>query len=174
MSIYVLRSDNLVKIGFTENLRGRVQAIVAMVPVPVEFVGHMPGGRDLEVHLHERFRTHRFSGEWFVETENMRTAFDLLLTAGLPEAPTVKGMKRAAEKEYASALANRIKDAAAARWPQLSIGERVSAFQADIGWNKGRAKDAFYSHPRMAIRAFELEELEAWLSATPSTTKTPA
>lgn len=164
MSIYVLRSDNLLKIGFTDDIRGRVQSIISMIPVPVEFVGHMPGGREVEAHFHHIFRESRFSGEWFVETAEMRLAFEAILIPGLPSAPTDKSAKRVAEIRKMSALSARIKDAAASRWPSLSKGERLSRFQSEIGWNKARAKDAFYAHPKMALRGFELEELEAWLS----------
>src|SRR5690606_37164476 len=87
MTIYVLRSDDLVKIGFTDDLHRRVQAIIAAVPVPVEFVGYMPGTREVEAHLHRQFAAHRFSGEWYVETPDMRRIFGGLLIQRLPSKP---------------------------------------------------------------------------------------
>src|SRR6187551_1500485 len=99
MSIYVLRSDNLVKIGFSENLRNRVQSIIATIPVPVEFVGHMPGGRDFEAHLHEIFAESRFSGEWFVESDKMRSLFETLLIARLPRPQTRAEIRKTSEKK---------------------------------------------------------------------------
>jgi hypothetical protein len=97
MSVYVLRSDNLVKIGFSDQLSTRVHTIIQAAMVPVEFVGHMPGGREVEAHLHSLFADRRFSGEWFVESREMRILFDALLIPKMPEAPTRKRERRALE-----------------------------------------------------------------------------
>lgn len=165
MSIYVLRSDNLVKIGFSDNLRQRVQSIISSVPVPVEFVGHMPGGMDLEAHLHERFAAHRFSGEWFVETDDMRAAFDAILTPRLPEQEKEESKKKRIDVSVVNDLSARIRTAIANRWPHLSKADRITALAGELGWNATRVKDLYYHDPRVAIRAFELAEIEEWLSA---------
>ncbi|WP_455271206.1 GIY-YIG nuclease family protein [Rhizobium herbae] len=163
MSIYVLRSDNLVKIGFSDNLRNRVQAIVATVPVPVEFVGHMPGGRDLEAHLHEIFDASHFSGEWFVETEAMRSLFDMVLIPLMPIPETQEEIKRTAEKTDTQKISQQVKDAAVERWPTKSKSEVINALAIDLGWSRTRAKDFFYADPRIALRAYELQEVDKWL-----------
>lgn len=55
----------------------------------------MPGNRDVEKHLHEKFATSRFSGEWFVETPAMRVVFEALLTPHMPViTPREKVQKR--------------------------------------------------------------------------------
>lgn len=166
MSIYVLRSDNLVKIGFSEGLRKRVQSIIGMVPVPVEFVGHMPGCREVEAHLHARFASTHFSGEWFVETPEMAAVFAAILTPNLPEIETDRQKKRTAEASAKTELSESVRNACEAKWPSLSKAARVDALAADLGWNRGRAKDLYYSHTKMALRAFELQEIEAWLLET--------
>lgn len=166
MSIYVLRSDNLVKIGFSEHLRTRVNAIIAATPVPVEFVGHMPGGRDLEAHLHERFAAHRFSGEWFVETPAMRDAFESILTPRLPAGEqALPAKKRTVDPEASRILAARIRNAAAQCWPDRGKVERVDALAERLGWNRSRVFGLYYSDTRVALRAFEQEELDSWLEA---------
>ncbi|APG91122.1 GIY-YIG nuclease family protein [Sinorhizobium americanum] len=164
MSIYVLRSDNLVKIGFTDDLRARVQAIVAAVPVPVEFVGHMPGGREVEAHLHGVFAQSLFAREWFVETPAMRSLFETILIPNLPEVATQKQRKRTAQTEAQAELSTRVRDAAEQRWPRLSKAERVEALAADLGWNRGRAKDLYYADPRVSLRDFERAELDVWFA----------
>ena len=165
MSIYVLRSDNLVKVGFTDDLRQRVQSIIAAVPVPVEFVGHMPGGRDVEAHLHERFAAHRFSGEWFVETDQMRAVFETILTPRLPAAPeTEKEKKRRGAVSELKATSARLRGTAEHLWPLLSQADRLSAVAEELEWTRSRVKDVFYADPRVAIRAHEQAELDAWFS----------
>lgn len=163
MSIYVLRSDNLIKIGFSDNLRQRVQSIISSVPVPVEFVGHMPGGIDLEAHLHERFAAHRFSGEWFVETDEMRAVFEAILTPRLPEQEKEDSRKKRADASVVNDVSERIRAAVASRWPLLSKGDRIVALAGELGWNVARVKDLYYRDQRVAVRAFELAEIEEWL-----------
>lgn len=164
MTIYVIRSDNLVKIGFSDDIRVRVRSIIASVPVPVEFAGHMPGDREVERHLHQRFAEARFSGEWFVETDQMRACFDALLIPGLPDAETPKHRRRRANEAAVWMLSQRIKDEAAKRWPGASKGERLKAFAETLGWNPSRARDVYYGDRRVIVRAEEMQELERFLS----------
>lgn len=165
MSIYVLRSDNLVKIGFSDNLRNRVQSIVSTVPVPVEFVGHMPGDRDMEKHLHDIFDASHFSGEWFVETPAMTVFFETILIPNMPQIETVKQQKRKAEQSETKSVQERVRQVANARWPLLSKADQVLAIAAALGWTRSRAKDLFYGEPRMVLRAFEQADLDALLSS---------
>jgi hypothetical protein len=163
MSIYVLRSDNLVKIGFSDDLRHRVTAIISMVPVPVEFVGHMPGDREIEAHLHNRFQAHRFSGEWFVETKEMRLVFEVILTASLPDLPERERRDRLEQREAQKSLSSAVQKAAKSLWPHKSAGQRVSALADNLGWKVSRAKDFYYGHERMALRGVEQKQIEKWL-----------
>lgn len=162
MTIYVLRSDNLIKIGFTENLRQRVQGIIASVPIPVEFVGHMPGDRTLEAHLHERFKSERFSGEWFVETREMRIAFDAVLTPRLPERPHTKAAtKRAATRDDVDRISALFRRETERRWPELDKAGRIAALADVLGWNRNRVKDLYYADQRLVVRAYEVEQVDA-------------
>lgn len=163
MSIYVLRSDNLVKIGFSEKIRSRVQAIISAVPVPVEFVGYMPGGRDLEKHLHETFSDTRFSGEWFVETAAMKAVFETILIARLPRSERPEQIKRAAEKTSTQELSSKVKETAISSWPGMSRAEMIQKLASDLGWSGTRARDFYYADPRIALRAYELVEVQNWL-----------
>lgn len=163
MSIYVLRSDNLVKIGFSDRLRNRVQSIISTVPVPVEFVGHMPGDREVEAHLHSVFAISHFSGEWFVETEAMRALFDTILIPRLPQPETAKQIKRTVEKTSTQLVSQRVKEEAANRWPNKSKAKIIDALAVDLGWSRTRTRDFYYADPRIALRAFEMQGIEAWL-----------
>jgi hypothetical protein len=159
MSVYVLRSDNLIKIGFTDDLRARVGAIISGVPVAVEFVGHMPGDREVEAHFHNLFDAHRFSGEWFVETREMRALFDTLLIPNLPPRPTPKlrGPKRTGDDVID--VAQTLRAVAAAQWQADSHSTRISNLAEALGWNRTRVKDCYYADKRVAVRAFEKDEI---------------
>lgn len=165
MTVYVLRSDNLVKIGFSENIVKRVGAIVSATPVPVEFVGYMPGGVEVEKHLHTIFSATRFSGEWFVETPSMRSLFEVLLIKGLPAAPVRTRISKRPEPgiDIASASA-KLRERAAHRWPTHSHAERVAFSATELGWNISRCRDVYYAARRASLRAFEVQELERWAS----------
>lgn len=161
MSIYVLRSDNLVKIGFTDNLRKRVREIIGAVPVPVEFVGHMPGDRDVEAHLHERFAATRFSGEWFVETPAMRAVFDTILTPQMPAPQSkAKERRRIASGAELGGITEILRDLAANQWPKCTHAQRIDALTEELGWTRNRVKDLYYSDSRVAVRSVEREELD--------------
>lgn len=165
MSIYVLRSDNLVKIGFTDNLRTRVSAIISAVPVPVEFVGHMPGDREVEAHFHHRFSAQNFSGEWFVETEEMRLVFQTMLTPRLPDLPERERRDRSEQRRAQRELASEVKTATQAAWPNTSAGDRVQALANALGWRGSRVKDLYYADSRVALRSEEQRQLDKWLDA---------
>ena len=165
MSIYVLRSDNLVKIGFSDSLRQRVRAIIAAVPVPVEFVGHMPGDRDVEKHLHARFAAYRFSGEWFKETEEMRAVFSALLTPNMPAPMTPRAERRSSNRDAQFALADRVKSEAFLRWPGKSKADVVLDLAEIFGWPKSRTRDFYYKEPRIVLRGVEFQDVSAWLEA---------
>lgn len=170
MSIYVLRSDNLVKIGFTDNLQKRVSAIISSVPVPVEFVGHMPGGREVELHLHSRFSEYRFSGEWFRETEEMRALFSVLLVPNLPKKISARAQRRSSNREAQNALSGVVRAEVARRWPGKSKADVVLDLASELGWPKSRAKDFYYKDARIVLRGVEFQDVNAWLAGE----KTPA
>jgi len=163
MSIYVLRSDNLVKIGFSEQIRQRLSHIVSSSPVPVEFVGYMPGGKDLEAHLHDRFASQHFAGEWFVESEQMRQVFDAILTPRLPELPDRESRDRTSQRDHQSGLCLDVQATAKAAWPHLSVGGRIARLATELNWKLSRAKDLYYGHEKMALRGVEQQQVEAWL-----------
>lgn len=162
MSIYVLRSQHLIKIGFTDNLRARLSAFRSMVPTDVELVGHMPGDMAVEQHLHNRFAKHHFSGEWFVETDEMKRIFATILEPDLPAA--AEKAKKHRDGTDVFALSEKVKSAAAERWPIENIGRRITNFASDLGWTKNRARDLFYADQRIAIRASEQEQIARWLA----------
>jgi len=167
MSIYVLRSAELVKIGYSANLYKRVGSIVSGSPVAVEFVGHMPGERDVEAHLHQRFAAHRFSGEWFVETDEMRSVFVAILTPKMPQPLPPKGPIGRRERDHSAVLVfkDRLREAGARLFPMENHAGRTIALANALGWPKSRVKDVYYGDMRVSLRAIETEELNAFLLA---------
>jgi hypothetical protein len=166
VTVYVLRSDNLVKIGFTDDICKRVQSIVAAVPVPVEFVGHMPGDRKVETHLHSIFAAHHFSGEWFVETPEMHAVFALLLVTDLPKLLSKRRAHKRRSDNDIEAARELIRATAADRYPRLTHQKRIDEVATALGWNRCRVRDLYYADPRAIVRAYEAAELTTW--ATPS------
>jgi hypothetical protein len=164
MSIYVLRSDNLVKIGFSDDLRARVGAIISGTPVPVEFVGHMPGGREVEAHLHSIFGNDCFSGEWFVETREMRILFDALLIPRLPEIQRQERVKKRTVERVLN-VSESLRSAALEKWPADSHATRIDKIASELGWNRSRVKDCYYGDSRVALRSFEEDDVSAFREA---------
>jgi hypothetical protein len=63
----------LVKIGTTERLADRMQELRLMSPVPLELIGHVPGGFEREQEYHRTFADARAHGEWFHYTDAVAT-----------------------------------------------------------------------------------------------------
>jgi hypothetical protein len=65
--VYFVEAEglDLVKIGFTTNLRERLKAYRCECPVPIDLCFTVPGGRAEEKALHFRFRHAWRKGEWF-------------------------------------------------------------------------------------------------------------
>lgn len=166
MSVYVLRHGNLRKIGYSSNLGMRVQAIMGAVPAAgVEFVGHMPGDREVEAHLHAVFASTRFSGEWFVDSAALQAFCDTILIKELParEYPGQQrkvGVRRAATEAWAE-QSRRIREAAALRWPVLNHQERVSALREHLGWTHRRVRSLYNCDVGGNLRQIEIEDLDA-------------
>jgi hypothetical protein len=59
----------LVKVGTTFRLAERMQELRLMSPVPLELIGHVPGGAEREQAYHQLFAAERSHGEWFRYTE---------------------------------------------------------------------------------------------------------
>lgn len=165
MSLYFLRHGNLIKIGFSSNLGARVQSIISSIPGKVDFLGHMPGDRDVEAHFHSRFAAHRFSGEWFQACPELEATIAAL---GIPEQPApevypkVKARRSDATDAW-SETRDRVRFAAATRWPMATNRERIVLVSEQLGWTHRRARALMNNDAGCTLRQVEAEAVEAWL-----------
>jgi hypothetical protein len=60
-----LPDGNMVKIGTTTDLTGRLRSLRYNSPVPLVILWQMPGNSELERRLHTHFAHRRAHGEWF-------------------------------------------------------------------------------------------------------------
>lgn len=65
MVVYFIRVNAFVKIGYARNPLERLRHVQAASPYPVELMGALPGGTELEERLHRFFDHCRERGEWF-------------------------------------------------------------------------------------------------------------
>lgn len=63
--VYVVRLNNSVKIGFSQNFKKRLSGLQCGCPYPLSVVLVIPGWEREEKALHKRFRRHRIANEWF-------------------------------------------------------------------------------------------------------------
>lgn len=167
MTIYVLRYGSLLKIGFSSELAKRVKAIMSSIPGEVAFVGHMPGDRDVEAHLHARFENARFSGEWFQSTPGLEAFCELVLIKEMPVEPVIvgRGKRRPEATEEAIRIKARLREYAATRWPQATHAVRAGRLADALGWLPSRLRNFYYADERAVLRATEGEQLDALLIA---------
>lgn len=164
MSVYFLRHGNLIKIGYSSHLAQRVAAIMSAVPGEVAFLGHMPGERDLEAHLHERFSAVRFSGEWFFETPDIlefaRIALDPVMPVDL-SIDRVIGSRRPEARQKMLWAKGVLRNHCAVTWPQLNHQARMLLLAEQTGWLLSRVQDIYAGHRNAVLRATELPVIEA-------------
>lgn len=162
MSIYVLRYGDLIKIGYSSDLAKRVTAIMAAIPGEVSFVGHMPGGQEVEAHLHSTFSATRFSGEWFKSTPEME-AFcrTILIPEMLAAAERVTGTRKAQSVETNQAAKATMRAYALRRWPEATHRARIGLLAEDLGWLKSRVFDFYHGSKTAVLRAAEAEQVAA-------------
>lgn len=174
MSIYVLRYGALLKIGYSSDLARRVDNIIASIPGEVTFVGHMPGDRDVEAHLHDRFADARFSGEWFQSTPELEAFCSMLLCTVFPRVDLVRssGARRPRASAELIEIKKRLRVFAAKTWPLENHTGRMEQLTLALGWLPSRVADVYRAAPRIALRSVEMRELDALLS--PPTAPTPS
>jgi Meiotically up-regulated gene 113 len=63
--VYFVRCGELIKIGTSTDVYGRVNSIRTMTPLPLELLAVAAGSRAEEADIHARFAHLRQHGEWF-------------------------------------------------------------------------------------------------------------
>ncbi len=69
--IYFVRSDRLVKIGYSADPKRRMSNLGTASPYPLHLLGIMEGDKDLEMRLHMAFSRYRVNREWFLLTDDI-------------------------------------------------------------------------------------------------------
>jgi hypothetical protein len=72
--VYIVRCGDFVKVGTTQDLRARLQALQAANPYPITLLATLDGDDRRERELHRRLAPHRHRNEWF-RLEGDVTAF---------------------------------------------------------------------------------------------------
>lgn len=70
-TIYFLRCEQFVKIGFTQALSTRLRSLEGANPMPISVIHTMPGGVDDEASLLLKFAHLKHRGEWFAATQEI-------------------------------------------------------------------------------------------------------
>lgn len=176
MSIYFLRFGDLVKIGYSSSLATRVQAIITGIPGDVQFVGHMPGERDVEAHFHEVFGASRFNGEWFLSTPRLEALMASALNHSMPaiDKAITSGKRRLDANDAWATAGDRVRDFAARRWPTLNHRDRLVALTKELGWRPRRVRSLYQRDPGLTLRTVEAEDLDALMSSTTTNPPTGA
>ena len=168
MSIYFVRHAGLVKIGYSSDIRSRIAAIMAAIPSPdVTFVGHMPGDRDVEAHLHSVFEKHRFSGEWFFFAPDLCQFAMMVLIPDLRPVPLSlpKGEGRLISGEPERvAVATTLRQFASRKWPDHTHAQRKIALAKALGVSGRRAKSLYEAEPHYTLKLSERESVDAMAS----------
>lgn len=69
-----------VKIGCTDDQKGRVDNLMSKSPFLLEIVASFPGNHIAEARLHRRFIASNTHSEWFLWTPELQTVIDAVLS----------------------------------------------------------------------------------------------
>lgn len=65
-TLYAVRAGDFIKIGFTRrHISERMAKLQTGCPLPLQLIATGPGGRFMEIRIHEILRGFRVHGEWF-------------------------------------------------------------------------------------------------------------
>lgn len=160
MTIYVIKRDSQYKIGFSDNVAERVHTLLAGMPKEAAALGCMPGGREVEAHLHEVFASTHVGAEWFGESEALLTFVSTcLVPVPAPALSTEKSAPRADKQQLADAL----RHAAAHQWPALNHKGRIAAIATLIGVGPRRVR-CFYEGAMYTLKPEDVAALEPFLN----------
>lgn len=70
--IYIFGDDNLVKIGFSDNVKKRFNDIRVSIPYKIYPMLVINGGRKDEKILHDKFKPNAMRGEWFTLSHEIK------------------------------------------------------------------------------------------------------
>lgn len=70
-SVYFIAAGGMIKIGISKDPERRIAELGRSSPLPLSILAIIPGGRNREKSLHERFAEHRKHGEWFTECQDI-------------------------------------------------------------------------------------------------------
>lgn len=167
MSIYFIRHAGLVKVGFSSNLRERIASIIAAIPSPdVTFIGHMPGDREVEAHLHAIFEAHRFSGEWFFFAPPLVQFSMLALIRELPPLePRATSRRLPQVEEELRETSRQLREWSASQWPLFSHRARIAALSALLpGWKHSRIQSIYNAERKSAVKPHEAQQIAVLLA----------
>lgn len=161
MTVYFLRHADLIKIGYSSDLTTRMRSLLTAVPGKAEFLGYLPGDRDLESHLHSVFHESRFSGEWFAVSDRLLAIIETLAIKELPAVDVPRVKLRAENTEAWQELSLRVRSAAARKWPDDNHLQRRRHLERLLpNWGSRRVRSLYSAEPGATLRDHEMGDLD--------------
>lgn len=99
MSVYFIRSGGLIKIGYSNDVRQRVAAIIRTLREGGEYIGFTAGDRKVEQYYHRRFAGSRVYSEWFTVSDQLLALIEAVATPGYPDEEKTEPQDRLRQQE---------------------------------------------------------------------------
>ena len=109
MSVYFIKAQDLIKIGYSANVERRVRAVLSPFQDGGEILAVMPGDRALEAFLHAKFSSHHSHGEWFFPCEDIDTFIKMVgapAEVPLPDRADERSLVQVYDDKYAEDCAD--------------------------------------------------------------------
>ena len=70
--VYMLKSNEFVKIGHSNNLCSRLETLKSSNPIQMDIISLFAGGKAEEAMLHDKFKQFHLRNEWFTYVEEIK------------------------------------------------------------------------------------------------------
>ncbi len=78
MIYFIAQNNNTIKIGYSKNIKKRINSLKTASPYPLLLLGYIEGNMDMEKFLHEKFKRFHLEREWFSVSEDSRDSREIL------------------------------------------------------------------------------------------------
>ncbi|WP_313030430.1 GIY-YIG nuclease family protein [Brucella sp.] len=169
MTVYfITRKDrqDMVKIGYSDNLTVRLWALAASFPEGIELLATAEGGREVEKVFHKLFDICRVEGEWFKRTRELDKAIaGLGISPEFPQKDFVpKTITEGNGTENDQEIARNLLITIMQSTPSISVGKSLyDAYEylsaVNPQWSQRRVRAIFHREAN-SIQHFEVRNLK--------------
>lgn len=124
--VYFAADVGRIKIGYSRNVASRIDDIGQYLEKPLDMLGMIPGGLNVERAIHTHLAEYRLRGEWFKDDPHVRQCISAILSDGLKAANITIGPYISIRSVKRDAPENKLPILCRMMWPDDAIVELMA------------------------------------------------